>query len=332
MLSAQENAWCVYTALFLFFSIILTYRCRNNILLIPFAIFGMLMTGGNIYLLAVRYGATKTSVDWASKSFALSLLPAASVLVFLGIMEAQLIFIRNITTAIQNRDHWGSLYLRDPEKRHPVTKKKKVRPWTYYISLAALAVYMLLAVCSIILLGTASFSTVKKIGSAVCITLMLVVVCFNTVVIMAYSRATNHVRLIRRNRDDLLFIQITPILFSICVVGMATLSWIYCFYADPMAIPITLWIVLESLLVYLPLIAILIMCIHTGKIKKMGRQYRIETEQRSFNDQYSYKNVSNVECAANNDKLKREETFRISGPPPPAYQPLKKSFLSLSHS
>ncbi|KAI8647031.1 hypothetical protein BD408DRAFT_409091 [Parasitella parasitica] len=330
MLSAQENAWCVYTALFLFFSIILSYRCRNNILLIPFAIFGMLMTVGNIYLLAARYGAANTSVDWASKSFALSLLPAASVLVFLGIMEAQLIFIRHITTAIQSRDHWGSLYLRDPEKRHPVASKKRVRPWTYYTSLVALAVYTLLAICSVILLGAASSSLPKKIGSAVCVTLMLAVVCFNTIVIMVYSKSTNHVRLIRRNRDDLLFIQITPILFSICIVGMAVLSWIYCFHDDPMAIPITLWIVLESLLVYLPLIAILIMCIYTGKIKKMGRQYRIETEQRSFNDQYSYKNVSDAESVTN--KMGQEETFKLSGPPPPAYQPLKKTFLSLSHA
>ncbi|KAF1799672.1 hypothetical protein V8B55DRAFT_1540413 [Mucor lusitanicus] len=324
MLSAQENAWCVYTALFLFFSIILTYRCRHNVLLIPFAIFGMLMSVGNICLLAAHYGETSVSVNWVSKSLVLSLLPAASVLVFLGIMEAQLIFIRHIATAIHNRDHWGSLYLREPEKRKPSSNKKHpARPWTYYTSLVSLALYTLLAVSSVILLAAATSVAQKKIGSAVCVTLMLLVVCFNTLVIMSYSKSTNHVRLIRRNRDDMLFLKVTPILFSVCMAGMTALSWIYCLHDDPMTISITLWIVLESFVVYLPLIAILIMCIYTGKIKKIGRQYRIETDQRSFNDQYSYKTVTDIESVTK--KLSQEESNKLACPPPPAYQPVNKT-------
>lgn len=323
MLSAQENAWCVYTALFLFFSIILTCRCRNNILLIPFAIFGMLMAIGNICLLAAHYGETSVSVNWVSKSLVLSLLPAASVLVFLDIMEAQLIFIRHITTAIHNRDHWGSLYLREPEKKKSAgNNKKKARPWTYYTSLVSLAVYTLVAICSVILLTISSSTTEKKIGAAICVTLMFLIACFNTLVVISYTRSTRHVRLIRRNRDDMLFLKVTPILFSICMAGMAILSWIYCFN-EPMTISITLWIVLESFIVYLPLIAILIMCIHTGKIKKMGRQYRIETDQRSFNDQYSYKTVNDIESVTK--KISQEESNKLACPPPPAYQPASKT-------
>lgn len=320
MLSAQENAWCVYTALFLFFSIILTCRCRNNILLIPFAIFGILMTVGNICLLAAHYGESNANVSWVSKSLVLSLLPAASVLVFLGIMEAQLIFIRHIATAINNRDHWGSLYLRKPEKKRPVTdnKRKSAKPWTYYTSLASLAVYTLVAICSVILLAASSSITEKKLGSALCVTLMLLVVCFNTLVIMSYSRSTSHVRLIRRNRDDMLFLKVTPVLFSVCMAGMTALSWIYYLNEDPVNISIMLWIVLESLFVDLPLIVLLIMCIYTGKIKKMGRQYRIETDQRSFNDQYSYKTIHDIESVTK--KISQEESNKLACPPPPSYQ------------
>ncbi|KAG1060762.1 hypothetical protein G6F42_027875 [Rhizopus arrhizus] len=126
----------------------------------------MLMSIGNICLLAAHYGETSVSVNWVSKSLVLSLLPAASVLVFLGIMEAQLIFIRHIATAIHNRDHWGSLYLREPEKRKPSTKKHPARPWTYYTSLASLALYTLLAMCSVILLAAATSLTQKKVGGA----------------------------------------------------------------------------------------------------------------------------------------------------------------------
>jgi hypothetical protein len=315
MLSPQEDAWAVYAAFFLFFTIILTLRCRYNLLLIPFSVFGMLITIGNICLLATGASLTEAiiiaeqtasslnqefSIDhyWISKSLVLNVFPAASVLVFLGIMEAQLVYIRHIAAAIYNRDHWGSLYLRDPEKKKP-TPKASLRPWTYWTCLVLLAVYTIIAVCSVIVLTT-SFN--RDIGVAICVSLLCCLAWGNTALVMWYTSTTHHARMIRQNRGDVLFLRFTPILFSICMVGMTALSWMYCF----VALNLTLWIILESVLVYLPLVVIMIMCIYTGKIKKMGRQYRVETEQRSFNSSYSYKSVSK--------KISEVETKQMTTP------------------
>jgi hypothetical protein len=315
MLSPQEDAWAVYAALFLFFTIILTLRCRNNLLLIPFSVFGMVIAIGNICLLATDSSSPETiaaaaeeaslmnrvfSIDhyWISKSLVLNVFPAASLLVFLGIMEAQLVYIRHIAAAIYNRDHWGSLYLRDPEKKKP-TPKASLRPWTYWTCLILLALYTVIAVCSVVVLTTI-FD--PAIGTAICVSLLCCLAWTNTALVMWYTSTTHHARMIRQNRGDVLFLRFTPILFSVCTAGMTALTWMYCF----VPFDLTLWVVLESVLVYLPLLVIMIMCIYTGKIKKMGRQYRVETEQRSFNSSYSYKSVSK--------KISEEETKQMTLP------------------
>lgn len=312
MPSQQQDAWAVYAAFFLLFTIFLTFRCRHNLYLLPFVVFGLIVAIFDICLIAASAGVQESSDRyWISKSLVLNLLPTISLLIFLGIMESQLIFIRHISSAIESRT---SLYLRDPEKKVVSRQHQKKRPRAYWLSMLSLFLYTLLAVVNLILFLT------RTVGVAICVSLMFIVVCFNTAVIVSYTRetTTNHIRFIRRNRGDLFFLRVTPILFSVCMGGMMMLSWIH---ASGVPISAAVWIVLESLLVYLPLLCILIMCVHASKFKKMGRQYRMEDDQKSYNTRtFSYTVTKDIENVTK--KLSQEETLKVAYPPPPAYQPL----------
>ncbi|KAI8332743.1 hypothetical protein EDC96DRAFT_579531 [Choanephora cucurbitarum] len=331
MLSQQVEAWAVHAAIFLFFTIILTLRCRNNVFLIPFALFGFLVTIGSILLAMYRKGyetASSNSMSiaeqqyWIKESLVLSFLPAASVLVFGGIMEAQLIYIRHIAAAIYNRDHWGSMYLRNAEKHMPAKKSApSLRPWTYWTSLFLLVLYTLVAIASVLVETVIGVSDRQKdLSIAVCSTLLFVFSSFN-IGLVWYTSAISikHIRMIRQNRDDMLFLRITPILFSISMAGMTILTWIH-FTVD--TLPLVAWIVLESLLVYTPLVGVLVMCIYTGKIKKIGRQYGAEPAQRSFNSEPPRYTSNKVGADAETSSEDEKRTFAV---PPPAYKP------SLSH-
>lgn len=337
MLSQQENAWAVYAAIFLFFTIFLSLRCRKNLLLIPFVIFGLLVTIGTICLLAARSGVSSTITAaiasavknqeyftlnryWQGKSLSLSLLPAASILLLFGIMEAQVIFIRHMAIALRNRDHWGSIYLRDPEKSKGFSnqqkKKSTLRPWTYWTSLVLFFVYFLVALSSVLIQTTSDHGgDNNNLGVAVCITILCLLSYINVGVILCSCLSANHVRTIRKNRDDLKFLRFTPILFSMLMTGIMILSWIY--YTVPF-ISMSLWIVLESFTVYLPLLFIMVMCIYTSKIQTMGRQYPIEAAQvPKF--QHSYQTVKDMEHVTK--KLSEEQANQqITTPPPATYR------------
>ena len=256
MLSQQESAWVVYSAIFLFFTIFLSLRCRKNMLLIPFVIFGMLISIGSICLLAAHSGLSTTintaiasaasnninfSLNryWQGKSLTLSLLPAASFLLFLGIMEAEIIFIRHLAVALNNRERWSSIYLRDPEKSsgfaQPKAKKSSLRPWTYWVSFILLAIYLVVAMVSVIV-ETTMEDTSKDLGVAICVSMLWFISGLNVFVIWcSCNSSANHVRTIRRNRDDLKFLRFTPILFFVLITGctgslLDLLCHTYCFH------------------------------------------------------------------------------------------------------
>lgn len=326
MLSPQVEAWAVHAAIFLFFTIILTLRCRNNVFLIPFTLFGFLVTIGSIFLATYRKGIETASSNtnsiaeqqyWINNSLVLSFMPAASVLVFGGIMEAQLIYIRHIAAAIYNRDHWGSMYLRNAEKHMPTKKQQpSLRPWTYWTSLLLLVLYTLVAIASVLVETVFGVSDRQKdLSIAICSTVLFCIASLN-IGLVWYTSAISikHIRMIRQNRDDMLFLRITPVLFAISLAGMVVLTWIHFAVAT---LPLAAWIVLESLLVHAPLVGVLVMCIYTGKIKKIGRQYGAEPAQRSFNSEpprYTLNKVGEVETSSEDEK----HSFAV---PPPAYKP-----------
>lgn len=340
VLSSQEKVWIVYAVLLGFLNLYLAFRIRKNLLLIPFLVFGLLATIGTICLLSTNSGEYPTFESareaasfnhqafienryWQSQSLALSILPTASVLILFGIMEAQLIFIRHMAVAIHNRDHWGSIYLRDPEKSQgfvTVQKKKtSLRPWTYWTSLVLMAVYLLVAICPVIIQRTDYDN--KGLGVAVCVSILCLLACFNVGVIwFSCNSSANHIRTIRKNRDDLMFLRFTPILFSVFMIGLMILSWVY---YKTNAIAMSGWMSIESLTVYLPLTLILIMCIHTGKIQTMGRQYPIEVAQQQQTrrvypqkQMYSYQTVKDMETVTK--KLSFYEVNKVIPTPPPA--------------
>lgn len=304
MLSQQESAWAVYASTFLFFTIFLTLRCRKNFLLIPFVIFGMILAIGTICLLAAHFNYFKNNNNqqeefqesssdryWQSKSLAIGLLPASSILILMGIMEAQMIYIRHMAIAMNNRDHWGSIYLRDPEKSKGFLqqhkKKSSLRPWTYWCSLVVSTLYLVVVIICVIIQTT----THNNLAVSLCITLLTLLACFNLVIV--FSATKQRRKTIRQNRDDLLFLRMTPIWFTLFMIGMMMLSWIY---TSGVVIPLAAWIVLESFCTYLPLVVIFVMCIYTGKIQTMGRQYPIEAaQQREYSYKYVQSKVSHYE-------------------------------------
>ncbi|GAA5797697.1 hypothetical protein HPULCUR_003089 [Helicostylum pulchrum] len=342
-LSLQEKMWAVYTALFIVLNVYLGFRIRKNILLIPFLVFGLMVTIGTICLLsanASKYPLFKTARElaasqqqvfnethyWQSQSLALTILPASSLLILVGIMEAQLIYIRHMAVAIHNRDHWGSIYLRDPEKSQGFIsaqkKKTSLRPWTYWTSLVLMILYFLGCISTIVVQTTDHNN--KELGVAICVSILCFLGCFNAGVIWcSCNSTTNHIRTIRNNRDDLMFLRFTPILFSVFMMGVTSISWVY--YLGNFSM--TGWILLESFSIYLPFMFILIMCIYTGKIQTMGRQYPIEVAQRKPQRKmypqkrdYSYQTVKDMETVTK--KLSYYEVDRkITTPPPATYHP-----------
>lgn len=316
MLGQQQDAWAVYAAFFLLFTLFLTFRCRHNLYLLPFVIFGLMVSIFDICLIVANNfdsGLYTTDRYWINKSLVLNLLPTISLLIFLGIIESQLIFIRHISSAIESRT---SLYLRDPPEKLKQQQQQKKRPRTYWLCMLSLLLYTILAFVNLLLFLTRTYEVV---GVAICVSLMFVVVCFNTAGILSFTRetTTNHIRFIRRNRGDLFFLRVTPLLFSLCMGGMMMLSWVY---VSTVAISAAGWIVLESLFVYLPLLCILMMCIQVNKFKKMGRQYRMEEDQKSYNHRtFSYNTTRDIESVTR--KLSEEESSKVTYPPLPVYQP-----------
>ncbi|KAG2199090.1 hypothetical protein INT47_005094 [Mucor saturninus] len=334
--SPQEKVWIMYAVLLACLNLYLTLRIRKNLLLIPFLVFGVLVTIGTICLLANNSGVFQSASNsvnpvfigdryWQDQSLSLSVLPTASVLLLFGIMEAQLIFIRHMAVAIHNRDHWGSIYLRDPEKSQgflTAQKKKKssLRPWTYWASLILMVLYLCTAICSFVI-QTMDHDT-KGLGVAVCVSVLCLLACFNVgVILFSCNSSANHIRTIRKNRDDLMFLRFTPVLFLVLMMGMTVISWVSYLQID--GINMAAWISIETLTVYLPLMLILIMCIYTGKIQTMGRQYPIEVAQQQQNKRvypqkqmYSYQTVRDMETVTK--KLSFYEVNKVIPTPPPA--------------
>lgn len=304
MLSAQEVAWIIYTVFFAVLSIILAARCCHNLLLLPFVLFGLLTSIALIVMLSAHYGFTLTS-DWSSKSLVLNVLPVISILVLLGIMEAQILFIRHVAAALYNRERWRSIYLRDSEKSEGFPRAQErhsLRPWNYWTSVIVLLVYAIIIVCCIVI--QISTSTVQSVAMPICITILWILTIINCFVIWKSSRFGN----VRQNRDDLFFLRIVPLLFSMSMMGMCLLGWIR--YGAGDDYHISIWILLESLFVYLPLILLLVMCIHVRKFKTMGRQYP---------NQYSQRTMSDISFVTR--KLTEDEVNKRFSHPPSSYYP-----------
>ncbi|KAI8886032.1 hypothetical protein K501DRAFT_283952 [Backusella circina FSU 941] len=341
MLSGQEIAWIVYAILFIGITLVLAFRCKSNLLLLPFGLFGVILSAGLIYQLSDRSSVPETEdastfLYWTGRSFVHDLLPIISILIFFGIMEAQLVFIKHMAVAIYNRDRWGSIYLRDPEKSQGFTrtsfasnqKKRSLRPWYYWASLTVTLFYFLMIVCLVIIQIVSSSAFNKDQAIAICTTVLFVLSWLNIAIIWNSSNgaSTNHIRMLRRNRDDLLFLRLAPILFNIAMAGIMVMNWVYYHSGNAnITLSIAGWISMESILVYLPLFLFLIMCVHVRNIQTMGRQYPVETPQtfrrqkREWKQTHSYQTVTDMESVAK--KLSEDEVSKIATPPAASYQP-----------
>ncbi|KAI9281802.1 hypothetical protein BY458DRAFT_498024 [Sporodiniella umbellata] len=269
MLSSQEVAWIVYTIFFAIVSIALAVRCRHHLMLLPFVLFGSLTSVAFIVMLGGHYSTSLDSV-WSSQSLVLNILPVISLLVLLGIMEAQVLFIKHVSAALYNRDRWRSIYMRDSEKSEGFPAGQishPLRPWNYWASLIVMTVYSMVVLCCVL------FQVLETpLAIPICTTLLCVLSIVESMVAWKSSTFGN----IRQNKDDLIFLRGVPLLFSLSMMGMTLLNWLHTVstgYSD------SVWILLESVCVYLPLLILLVMCIHARKFKAMGRQYQNQHTQ-----------------------------------------------------
>ncbi|KAI8989421.1 hypothetical protein BDB01DRAFT_833537 [Pilobolus umbonatus] len=336
MLSKQPIAWVIYAIAFLLSVTVLLFRWRNNLLLTPFILYGGSMAASLIYLL-VTHSNNNISLDtfWVSKSLVFTTLPTLSAFLFIGIMEAQLMFIQHISIAIYNRDRWGSIYLRDPEKSQgfiPTSftqneQKKRLRPWGYIISIVLAVLYIMTAfICIIIELLTNVLTPFQRqTGISVCISIMCAISCINLCVIgysyKKLSQSSGHIRMIRHNRDDMLFLRMAPLLLVLSNITITCLCWSYYMGTSP---SLSVWIGIESVLVYLPILLIFIMCMYARRIKYFGRQYPIEVKQNIQSERkrknreltrYSVDKIEEIERITR--LLSNEETNRRLSTPPP---------------
>ncbi|KAI8377614.1 uncharacterized protein BYT42DRAFT_546277 [Radiomyces spectabilis] len=268
MLYSYESAWAAYCSFFILLSVALIWRCRSNLLLLPFIGFSIFATIGLIVAITRRTYET----HWIERSPVLYQWPVLSLLLFIGIIESQQVFFRHLALALYNRQRWGSLYVRDPEKAALYGRKPgSARPWTYWFNLVFLTIYTAVVIVNLCL-QLVILNKRGSLASAVCTTILAGLACINAILISSGSslRAARHLRVLRKNRQDLLFLRATPILFTLVMAGIAVEGWLYVFDLD--GTTTGGWIALETMIVILTMM-LLGMCLYVRKLHKLGQQY-----------------------------------------------------------
>ncbi|KAG0173446.1 hypothetical protein DFQ30_007931 [Apophysomyces sp. BC1015] len=327
MLNQQESAWAVYCAFFALLSFTLALRCRSNRLLWPFAVFSLLVFAGLVIVLTRH--ASEMTVDsnyWIIISPVINQLPFLSLVLFVGILETQLIFIRHLTIAVSNRNRWGSLYLQDPEKiadyGRPQQKLSSPRPWTYWANLVVLAIYTFATIAFLCVRFLQSDNPVRRQQQAVCTSIMALMAIVNAALIWIGSnlQSMKHLRMMRKNRHDVMFLRLSPILFAFSMTGAALCSWLSCGLIYTLSTPV--WVVLETFVVYLPILVILSLCLFVRRLHQLGKQYPIESQhQYTIKRQKSLPEKTQSEVAKVVTKLGREASNRVIYPQPTAAPP-----------
>ncbi|KAI8975300.1 hypothetical protein BDF20DRAFT_914250 [Mycotypha africana] len=314
MLNAQEIVWIFYMALLFFFTAILIWRCRDKLHLIPFVIFGIIIIISLFYQLNVDDSLNQVYTApisthlqqhyWSSKSLVFHTLPIISTLLFSGIVEAQLTYVRHLTAATN------------------ITNVRRLK--IYWVLLMSFIAYILFASISFLIQFVIESSRQQRIYASVFVTMMFLSSTFNTATMLFYLYSIHHSNhsYIRQKASDLFYLRTVPALLSIFTGGLVILNWLYCFASY--RLPTLIWIVLETIFVYLPIVLLMATCIHCSKLRKrLGRQYSVQEQKKRYSINQPVPATMNNTAATTFEIAQASRTTV----PPATYQPINKSFI-----
>lgn len=115
MLDQEDSAWLTYTILFSLFSIALVIQSIFHWHITPFALYAICIAGGSLYMLIEP---DETSRPWKDTEPIINQMPVYSIFIFAGIVDWQFVYIRFISTTLNNHRRWGSLHPVFSEKGH----------------------------------------------------------------------------------------------------------------------------------------------------------------------------------------------------------------------
>ena len=292
MLTGEDISWIIYSTILIILSTMLAVRCRNNILLLPFIVFAILSTISHLVMLSRQYQSDSV-ILLADRSPIINHIPIFSLLLYAALIECQLVYIQHINTAYQKCNHqWNNLEeqdLDDAEKQRQRREEQKQlqqdsirrkKPKCYWINVFMLILYT----CFVVALVCVRLFLNDNLGStrlimALCISALLTLAVVNVVFVYTAVIPPN-VNL----RHDARFLQSTSILFTISMVGMTAEAWL--FYGmiethETYSFTTLGWIMFETCIVYLPMFAILSLCLFVRRIHLLGQQQsHTESEAR----------------------------------------------------
>ncbi|KAI9259545.1 hypothetical protein BDA99DRAFT_560967 [Phascolomyces articulosus] len=290
MLTGEDIAWIIYSTILIMLSTVLAVRCRNNLLLLPFIVFAILSTISHLVMLSRRYQSDSV-ILLADRSPIINHIPIFSLLLYAALIECQLVYIQHINTSYQNHHQWNSLGdSDDPEKQqrqrqqqqqqdsheqqHPSHQNSLIRqkrPKKYWLNVCMLIVYT----CLVVALVCVRLFLNDNLGS----TRLIMALCISALALLASMNALFvYFAVIPPNaglHHDACFLKSTSILFSISMIGMAVEAWL--FYGmiethETYNFTVLGWIMFETCLVYLPMFAILVLCLFVRRIHLLGQQ------------------------------------------------------------
>ncbi|KAG2228100.1 hypothetical protein INT45_009146 [Circinella minor] len=223
----------------------------------------------------------------ADRSPIINHIPIFSLLLYAALIECQLVYIQHISTTYQKHHHqWSNLEERgldDTEKQQQLHEEQRQqkqlqegsirpkRPKSYWINVCMLILYTCLVValvCVRLFLNDNLGST--RLIMALCISALLLLALINVVfVFMVVIPPSVNLR------HDARFLQSTSILFAISMIGMAAEAWL--FYGmiethETYNFTALGWIMFETCVVYVPMFAILALCLFVRRIHHLGQQ------------------------------------------------------------
>ncbi|KAI9491413.1 hypothetical protein BDB00DRAFT_489485 [Zychaea mexicana] len=317
MLTGEDIAWVIYSTILILLTTVLAVRCRHNLLLLPFIVFAILSTISHLVMLARRYQSDSV-ILLADRSPIINHIPIFSLLLYAALIECQLMYIQHVNTSYQNRDHWNSRDLDDPEKQQQRRQRQSQqqsqqeqqqqqqrkqnsirlkRSKTYWANVCMLITYT----CLVVALVCVRLALNDNLGStrlimALCITALAVLAASNALFVFlavvptprsssSSTTATATAASTKTNNlyRDGCFLKATMLSFTISMIGMAAEAWLFFSMIvthETYNFTTLGWIMFETCLVYLPIFAILIMCLFVRQIHLLGLQQATTAEAR----------------------------------------------------
>ncbi|KAL0078721.1 hypothetical protein J3Q64DRAFT_1758591 [Phycomyces blakesleeanus] len=319
MPSQQQIAWIIYLIIFIPIFISLVWRCKFSVMTTPIIFFTLLCIVGLCVLLFGQSSEYGSFSFMAGHSQILGQFPLISILLFAAVLNPQVAYIQHafkIGPSISSSEAFiippgsttrtrssGSFDMEKPPplfSKEPSYQKELMPPKLpipsrvpntlgnavfkkYYVSVIGIfTLYTITAIAFIcIRLIEDNYQVYTHI--AICTTILAAISWINITMLFYGTRndVSRHIPLFRLRQNDTQRVWIISLLFSYSITGMAIVSWIYwSLQINAASIDIAYWIVIEALLVYTPLVALLLFYIREKKISLIKNQYSLHMETK----------------------------------------------------